>query len=488
MKPKPANILAVLILTSIVLSLTGCGGNTATMESVAADPTQTPTITPTHKPYYTPTPTPTLAPTVPPPPTPTIEGFGRFAPKAVVVAEVLNARSGPGMRYPLTGDVLRRGDEVELTGYDPAGGWLRFEQEGREGWITGDDAYVLVVGRLEVLPAVEVPALPAGEPPEATPAPESTLGGKVVFTAQSGGEIYVINADGSGLRHLTHGLDPALSPDGKRVAFTRWEHSEAGVWVIDVDGSGERNLVQVYLARSPAWSSDGTVIVFNRQAGGHPEDYVKCVDFDQVRDYKRIIGVEKVDIDDGEICLELFRDPHWRLGRYIIDREYFEDLPSDNYSYAPTCHPTDPNLVYYTGGGGLNAGIIGMDMSNMTTWWQGRDVNDHTPVLSPDGTRFASSYDQHGHWEIHTFIPDGGDRKRLTESPIRVDPPQNSASPTWSPDGKHIAFVTDRRDKWEIWVMNADGTEQRPMFPDGTLDGIEMLYAGADERMLSWGQ
>ena len=40
------------------------------------------------------------------------------------------------------------------------------------------------------------------------------LQGKIVFQTSSGGEIYLINADGTDLRYLTTGLDPALSPDG----------------------------------------------------------------------------------------------------------------------------------------------------------------------------------------------------------------------------------------------------------------------------------
>jgi hypothetical protein len=52
--------------------------------------------------------------------------------------------------------------------------------------------------------------------------------------------------------------------------------------------------------------------------------------------------------------------------------------------------------------------------------------------------------------------------------------------------GSQIAFLTDRRGQWEIWLMNADGSDQRPMFPEGTLADLTLHYAGVDERMLSW--
>jgi hypothetical protein len=34
--------------------------------------------------------------------------------------------------------------------------------------------------------------------------------------------------------------------------------------------------------------------------------------------------------------------------------------------------------------------------------------------------------------------------------------------------------------------MNTDGTNQRPMFPNGAVAGLNFNFAGVDERMLSW--
>jgi hypothetical protein len=62
----------------------------------------------------------------------------------------------------------------------------------------------------------------------------------------------------------------------------------------------------------------------------------------------------------------------------------------------------------------------------------------------------------------------------------------NNVAPAWSPDGSQIAFLTDRTGHWEMWVMSADGSNQRPLFPDGTLDGLTLQYNNVDERMLSW--
>jgi len=77
-------------------------------------------------------------------------------------------------------------------------------------------------------------------------------GQRIAFSSNRDGnyELYVMNADGSGQRRLTHNrpvdAGPSWSPDGKRLAFARDPWSEDltylddDVWVIDVDGTNDR--------------------------------------------------------------------------------------------------------------------------------------------------------------------------------------------------------------------------------------------------------
>jgi tricorn protease-like protein len=82
-------------------------------------------------------------------------------------------------------------------------------------------------------------------------------------------EIWVVNADGSGAREVTHlrrvSSLPALSPDGKRIAFQSDVHSSnAEIYSVGVDGAGLRRLTQSAIDTiDPAWSSSGT-IAFSR--------------------------------------------------------------------------------------------------------------------------------------------------------------------------------------------------------------------------------
>jgi TolB protein len=86
--------------------------------------------------------------------------------------------------------------------------------------------------------------------------------------------LYVVHADGSGLRRLTSwGLDagtPSWSPDGSRIAFSSLDHAvidrPSQVFLIDPDGSNLTRLTSGRTAASfwPAWSPDGSMIVFTR--------------------------------------------------------------------------------------------------------------------------------------------------------------------------------------------------------------------------------
>ncbi len=64
-------------------------------------------------------------------------------------------------------------------------------------------------------------------------------------------------------RELARGVNPAVSPDGKRIAFSMAAGRSRHLFVMDADGG---NLVQLTDARSidvqPAWSPDGKWIVF----------------------------------------------------------------------------------------------------------------------------------------------------------------------------------------------------------------------------------
>ena len=102
-------------------------------------------------------------------------------------------------------------------------------------------------------------------------------GTQILFSATDApGEVHalwVVNVDGTGLRNLTTSLpagvsvpeQPSWSPDGRRIAFVARRNQQHNVWTMNADGS---NVVQLTNApgfdQSPTWSPDGAMIAFSR--------------------------------------------------------------------------------------------------------------------------------------------------------------------------------------------------------------------------------
>jgi TolB protein len=102
-------------------------------------------------------------------------------------------------------------------------------------------------------------------------------GSRIAFTSSRGDpdpvgcypncnwDIYVVNADGSGLMRLTD--DPAFdqtpewSPDGSKIVWSSRGAGQFYLWVMNSDGSGKRQLTSEY-SESPSWSPDGSKIAF----------------------------------------------------------------------------------------------------------------------------------------------------------------------------------------------------------------------------------
>ena len=95
------------------------------------------------------------------------------------------------------------------------------------------------------------------------------LNGRILFTSERTGdvEIYATDRDGTLQSNLTndprYDIDPAISPDGKKVVFRRSNSGDDDIYIMDSDGSDQKVLVgRPGYDGQPSFSPDGSKIAF----------------------------------------------------------------------------------------------------------------------------------------------------------------------------------------------------------------------------------
>jgi Tol biopolymer transport system component len=280
--------------------------------------------------------------------------------------------------------------------------------------------------------------------------------GKIVFARRiaSGADIYVIDVEGTHETRLTRTapaeVSPGWSPDGEEIAFAR---NNTGLYVINADGRGLRRLggatyEGAFLA-APVWSPDGQNIAFVTRGTSSEHDYdalyVVNADGTKQTQLTKTTNSDQAYFEYVEVSLG---PPSWSPTGSKIAFSSYTDPPSSSDSSAESANASaDAELsgIY----------LINADGTGLCKLISIRTGVSHVayPVWSPDGEKIAFfCRTDRGGDALCVINPDGGGRKELTGG--TNDPPQQA----WSPDGQRIAFINESGD---LEVINADGTERR---------------------------
>jgi TolB protein len=208
----------------------------------------------------------------------------------------------------------------------------------------------------------------------------------------------------------TFSLTPAWSPDGSKIVFSTKTTGNADIYTIKTDGTGLRQLTDDPAPDlTPSYSPDAKEIFFARDFYGVPRLF-------------------RMNADGSD-------------ARRVTDKS--------GYELFPAVSPDGRTLLF--SGDRVDGRSKGLDIFSLDLSEPGneriilsRPFHDVEATYSPDGEKIVLVSESDGNQEIYLMNADGSGLLRLTRNKA------TDTSPTFSADGKSIIFSSNRNGKFEL--------------------------------------
>lgn len=241
-------------------------------------------------------------------------------------------------------------------------------------------------------------------------------------------EVYMHNPDGTIAKVTTSNAInsySSLAPDGSKIAFERKDGNVSNIYVININGTGEKKLA---IGHQPTWSIDSKTVLFYNKSEKIASNVLYSINAD---------GTGQKEMT----------------------------ATSDNYNMARYSPDGSKIAISKESLEGWGIYTVGPDLSGRKTL-SANPKQEGEPVWSSDGSKVAFVSQRDGNSEIY-IVDLNKNVLRLTNNPLP------DMAPSFTADGK-IIFTREEMGSINLYIIDNDGKNEKQLLKDAGFASVIM--------------